>query len=73
MPLNPSQIVDRLSADASFAAGVTNWRVAPACEARTAPFPEGVNPRIDHMGHLDLLHSARRLWGQSPLPPTGSP
>jgi DEAD/DEAH box helicase domain-containing protein len=46
VPLNPSQIVDRLSADASFAAGVTSWRVAPAREARTAPFPEGVNPRI---------------------------
>ena len=46
MPLNPSQIVDRLSADASFAAGVTSWRVAPAREARTAPFPEGVDPRI---------------------------
>ena len=46
MPLNPAQIVDRLSADASFAAGVTSWRVAPAREARTAPFPEGVNPRI---------------------------
>jgi len=46
VPLNPSQIVDRLSADASFAAGVTSWRVAPAREARTSPFPEGVSPRI---------------------------
>ena len=23
-------------------------------------------PRLDHMGHLDLLHSARRLWRDSP-------
>lgn len=28
-------------------------------------------PRIDHMGHLDLLHSARRLWGRSPLAANG--
>ncbi len=46
MPLNPAQIVDRLSSDASFAAGVTNWRVAPAREAATVPFPEGVDSRI---------------------------
>jgi uncharacterized protein len=28
-------------------------------------------PRIDHMGHLDLLHSARRLWGRSPVAANG--
>ncbi len=28
-------------------------------------------PRIDHMGHLDLLHSARRLWGRSPVAVNG--
>ena len=48
MPLNPSQIVDRLSADPSFAAGVTSWRVAPAHDATNAPFPEGLDPRITH-------------------------
>ena len=46
MPLNPAQIVDRLSADPSFAAGVTSWRVAPAHEAVTSPLPESVDPRI---------------------------
>ena len=28
-------------------------------------------PRLDHMGHLDLLHSARRLWSRSPLAANG--
>ena len=28
-------------------------------------------PRLDHMGHLDLLHSARRLWRRSPLAANG--
>ena len=46
MPLNPSQIVDQLQADPSFAAGVTAWRTAPAQKAVTSAFPEGIDPRI---------------------------
>ena len=44
--LNLDQLLDQLRDDPGFMGNVTNWQMLPAKEARFAPWPECVDPRI---------------------------
>ena len=44
--MNLAQLLERLRGQEDFMRQVTHWRVIPAREARYAPFPEGIDPRL---------------------------
>ena len=44
--MNVAQLADRLRSDREFMENVTRWEVIPARPAKTAPFPESMDPRL---------------------------
>jgi len=44
--MNLEQLLDQLGSDEGFMSCVTNWEISPAREARFAPWPEGLHPRV---------------------------
>ena len=44
--MNLHQLLSRLQSDPAFRKNVTLWHTLPAVPARSAPFPEGLDPRL---------------------------
>ncbi|MBR2602144.1 MAG: DEAD/DEAH box helicase, partial [Clostridia bacterium] len=64
--MNVTQLADQLRQDRSFMENVTRWEVLPARPAKTAPFPENMDPRIrEALGkkgiHALYTHQAQSL------------
>ena len=44
--MNVAQLADQLRRDSQFMQDVTRWEVIPARPAKTAPFPDSLDPRL---------------------------
>ena len=44
--MNVAQLAEQLRRDNQFMKDVTRWEVIPAREAKTAPFPDNLDPRL---------------------------
>ncbi len=54
--MNLEQLVRQLKEDSSFMENVACWHTLPAREARTCPFPEGMDPQIGDVLHHKGIH-----------------
>lgn len=71
--MNLNQLLEKLKNDAFFMENVTAWRTLPAREAKYAPWPEDIDPRLPlalqkHGVHqlythqASCLEAARKRW-----------
>ena len=63
--MNVTQLADQLRQDRSFMENVTRWEVLPARPAKTAPFPENMDPRIREVLGKKGIHALYTHQAQS--------
>ena len=63
--MNVTQLADQLQQDPQFMANVTRWETIPAREARTAPFPACLDPRLQDVLARRGIHALYTHQAQS--------